>query len=324
MISVIVPVYNVEDYLHQCVDSIINQSYTDLEIILVDDGSKDNSGKICDEYAQQDSRIRVIHQQNQGLSAARNAGIDICTGEYILFVDSDDYLPEGILDLLHTIAVEHESDFVAGTFFRLSDDGILTPARLRDPIKGVEVYTGRQKMENYICVPKQTNSVWGKLFARELFQQIRFPVGKLFEDVFVTYQLVHNAKRIALTQEPSYIYRRRANSITLRACSRKDFDVVEGRLQEQRFVLDHYPDMEHHTNVRVFSTVFGLIIRSAKGGLDDRALDRKMQVLVRKYLRNYLKCRANRKKKLLARIAFLNINLARVFIRIFTPNMTED
>lgn len=324
MISVVIPVYNVEDYLPQCLDSVISQSYTNLEIILIDDGSRDSSGKICDEYALQDSRIRVIHQQNQGLSAARNAGIEIATGKYIIFVDSDDYLPGGTIEHLHSTAVAYQADFVAGTFLRLSKDGKLSPNRLRDPIVGVEVYTGRQKMENYICIPKQTNSVWGRLFARELFNEIRFPVGRLFEDVFVTCKLVHEAQRIALTEVPTYVYRKRANSISLRTCSHKDFDVVEGRLEEQRFVLQHYPDMAHHTNVRVFSTVLALIIRSAKGGLGDRKLDRQMQYLVRKYLRNYLKCRANRKKKLLATIAFCNINLARFVIRTFAQSAAED
>lgn len=324
MISVVIPVYNVEDYLPQCLDSVISQSYTNLEIILIDDGSRDSSGKICDEYALRDSRIRVIHQQNQGLSAARNAGIEIATGAYILFLDSDDCLPAGSLNHLRTIASDREADYVAGTFNRLKEDGQLIPARLRDPINGIEVYTERQKMENYICVPKQSNSVCGKLFARELFSEIRFPVGKLFEDIFVTYRLVHAAKCIALSQEPSYIYRWRANSIMHRSCSRRDFDAVEGRLGEQRFVLEHYPDMEHHTNVRVFSTAFALLIRSANGGLGDRELDRRIQILMRKHLRNYLKCRANRKKKLLATIAFCNINLARFVIRTFAQSTAED
>lgn len=324
MISIVVPVYNVEKYLRECVDSLLAQDFQDCEILLVDDGSTDSSGDMCDAYARQDGRIRVIHQENQGLSGARNTGIEAAQGEYLLFVDSDDYLPEGTLSTLHALAVEHDADFVAGTFLRLFENGSLRPPRMRDPIHGVEVYTGYDKMDNYIRVPKQTNSVWGKLFARELFRETRFPVGKLFEDVYVTYQLVHDAKRIVLTEKPSYVYRRRAGSIALRPCSDRDYDVVEGRLQEQAFVLKHYPEMEHHTCVRVFSTVFQLVIRSAGGKISDPVKWKNMQRLVRRYLPNYLKCRAARKKKLLAVLAWVNLDLARLAVKLYMKNLMEE
>ena len=324
MISIVVPVYNVEKYLRECVDSLLAQDFQDCEILLVDDGSTDSSGDMCDAYARQDGRIRVIHQENQGLSGARNTGIEAAQGEYLLFVDSDDYLPEGTLSTLHALAVEHDADFVAGTFLRLFENGSLRPPRMRDPIHGVEVYTGYDKMDNYIRVPKQTNAVWGKLFARELFHETRFPVGKLFEDVYVTYQLVHDARRIVLTEKPSYVYRRRAGSIALRPCSDRDYDVVEGRLQEQAFVLKHYPEMEHHTCVRVFSTVFQLVIRSAGGKISDPEKWKNMQRLVRKYLPNYLKCRAARKKKLLAVVAWVNLDLARLAVKLYMKNLMEE
>lgn len=324
MISIVVPVYNVEAYLADCLDSLLAQSYTDFEIVLVNDGATDSSPAICQDYAARDGRIRLIHQANGGLSAARNTGIEHARGEYLLFVDSDDLLPDGALEMLHSVAVEQNADFVAGTFLRLFEDGRIRPARLRDPIHGVEVYTGFDKMDNYIRVPKQSNSVAGKLFARDLFAQIRFPVGKLFEDIYVTYQLVHNARRIALCEKPSYIYRRRGDSIMLRPCSRRDFDAVEGRLAEENFVLAHYPTLAHHTHVRVFSTVFALIVRSAAGGLGDRELDRRMQKLVRKYLKNYLKCRASRKKKLVAVLAWVHIDLARFVVRSYARGLAEE
>lgn len=324
MISIVVPVYNVEEYLRECVDSVLQQTYGDFEIILVNDGSTDSSPAICAEYAQRDGRVRLIHQENQGLSAARNTGIDAARGEYLLFLDSDDYLPEGTLENLHGLAVAHNADFVTGPFLRLFENGSIRPARMRDPIHGVEVYTGYDKMDNYIRVPKQTNSVWGKLFARELFSEIRFPVGKLFEDVFVTYRLVHNAKRLVLTEKPSYVYRKRAGSIALRPCTDRDYDVVEGRLQEQAFVLEHYPELAHHAHVRMFSTVFQLVIRSAGGKISDKEKWKNMQRLVRKYLPNYLKCRAAKKKKMLAMLAFVNLDLARLAVKVYIKNLPEE
>ena len=324
MVSIVVPVYNVEKYLRECVDSLLAQDFQDCEILLVNDGSTDSSPAICEEYARRDGRIRVIHQENQGLSAARNTGIDAAQGEYLLFVDSDDYLPEGALSHLHALAVEHNADFVAGTFLRLFDNGSIRPARTRDPIHGVEVYTGYDKMDNYIRVPKQTNSVTGKLFARELFRQTRFPVGRLFEDVFVTFHLVHDAKCLVLTETPSYVYRKRAGSIALSPCSDRDYDAVEGRLQEEAFVLKHYPEMQHHTHVRVFSTVFQLVIRSAAGKISDPVKWKNMQRLVRRYLPNYLKCRAARKKKLLAVLAYVSIDLARLAVKVYMKNLMEE
>lgn len=324
MISIVVPVYNVEKYLRECLDSLLGQEFQDCEILLVNDGSTDLSPAICQEYAARDGRVRVIHQENQGLSAARNTGIEAAQGEYLLFVDSDDYLPEGALSTLHALAVEHHADFVAGIFLRLLENGNIRPARLRDPIHGAEVYTGDAKMDNYIRVPKQTNSVTGKLFARELFREIRFPVGKLFEDVFVTYRLVHAAKCLVLTETPSYVYRKRAGSIAMRPCTDRDYDAVEGRLQEEAFVLKHYPEMEHHTHVRVFSTVFQLVIRSAFGRIQDPEKRRNMQRLVRRYLRNYLKCRAARKKKLLAILAFVHLDLARLAVKLYMKNLAEE
>ena len=134
MISVIVPVYNVEKYLRQCLDSVLAQTYRELEIILVDDGSTDGSGAICDEYATRDSRIKVVHQQNGGLSSARNAGLDLATGEYVAFVDSDDYIHETMLELLYQALVENNADTVICNFERVDEKGDVISVRSLQPL----------------------------------------------------------------------------------------------------------------------------------------------------------------------------------------------
>lgn len=307
MISVIVPVYNVQDYLEECLESLLAQTYTDMEILLVNDGSTDSSPAICEAYAAEDNRIRVIHQENQGLSGARNTGIGASKGEYLFFLDSDDYLPLDALGILYAIAQETGADYVAGTSLRKSENGEIKLVHLHDRVQGLEVYTGRDKMYNYIHTPKMTASACGKLYARELFREISFPVGKLYEDVATTYRLVHAAKCLALTENPTYVYRKREGSIMLSKCSSRDFSLIEGKLSEKEFVLRHYPELEHDTHVRIFTSILALV---ARGGLGDRELHRKMQDLARKYLKNYMKCRARKEKKAFAILIAVNINLA--------------
>lgn len=313
MITIVVPVYNVEVYLKECVDSLLAQTYGDFEIILVNDGSTDSSPAMCDAYAAQDSRIRVIHQENKGLSGARNTAIEAARGEYLIFVDSDDYLPLDTLEILHSIAQETGADYVAGYSLAKRENGKVELILLRDEVKGVEVYTGKDKMYNYVRTPKMTASACGKLYTRELFREIRFPAGKLYEDVHTTYRLVHEAKCMALTEKATYVYRKREGSIMHHKCTARDFDVVEGRLLEESFMAEHYPELAHDTHVRVFASSLALVLR---GGLGDKNMHRKMQVLARKYLKNYLKCRAKKEKKLLAVLMAVNINLAILAARI--------
>lgn len=185
MVSVIVPVYNVKPYLEECLDSILQQSYTQMEIILIDDGSTDGSGAICDSYLQKDNRFQVIHQQNQGLSAARNRGIECAAGDYLCFVDSDDYLYPNSIEILLRLCVENEADMSICTFDLLTNETkhCLQAAERISP--SVEVFCGNQKMEAYLRQKKINTAAWGKMYAAKLFRELRFPVGKLYEDVYI-------------------------------------------------------------------------------------------------------------------------------------------
>ena len=203
-ISVIVPVYKVEQFLSRCVDSILCQSYTDFELILVDDGSPDGCGAMCDAYAQRDSRIHVVHQENGGLSAARNSGIDWVfansASRWLAFVDSDDWVHPDFLKVLYETAEETLCRISVCGFFRTSgeefpDQPYHAPMR----IASGDYYCGDYQ-------DGQTAVVWNKLYHRSLFKQLRYPVGKLHEDEFTTYQAVYQAETVAITPMVLYAY----------------------------------------------------------------------------------------------------------------------
>lgn len=321
MISVIVPVYNVKDYLAECLDNIINQSYTDWEAILVDDGSTDHSGEICESYTKKDNRFRVIHQENQGLSAARNTGLAHMHGDYLTFLDSDDYLLPFALEHMLSLAKKHEADMVVCPFLRLEEDNRIYPYKNHSPINGTEVFVGNDKMASYIGMNKQTNTVCGKLYARELFQSIRFPVGKITEDVFVTYQIIHEAKRIVINEEPQYVYRNRAGSIMTRVYSIQRYDILESRTLEATFISQYYPELHNKIHSKLCNAAVVLAIRTAWGNFSDPVADRKLVDVLRKNLKFYLKSKHNRKRKIIAILAACNLKLARCLVRLFQPTV---
>ncbi len=222
LVSVIVPVYNVENYLSQCLDSIIHQTYKNLEIILVNDGSTDGSGKICDDYAAKDGRIKVIHQENGGLSDARNKGLDLITGQFVTFVDSDDYLENNCIHTLYTYACTCKTDISIGKFIKFEENTsqFLFHNHLNNGNK-IEFLTGDQCLERHhqyflgIFV-----NAWAKLYRTSLFndsnpcKSIRYPLGVLHEDQYTTHKLFFKSNKIVFVNDYLYVYRVRENSIT--------------------------------------------------------------------------------------------------------------
>ena len=200
LLSVIVPVYRVETYLRKCLDSLVNQTYANLEIILVDDGSPDNCGAICDEYASRDSRITVIHQENRGLSGARNTGLDKATGEFVAFVDSDDYLELSMYEQLMDAAVENGADIVVGDFYTILESGTV---RRYSPIQnGMPL----EKVQELILEDRLPSYVWNKIYRRKLFAGIRYEPIRGFEDLQITPRLFQRAKKVAFVPEAGYYY----------------------------------------------------------------------------------------------------------------------
>ena len=209
IISIIVPVYKVEKYLADCIDSITAQTFEDIEIILVDDGSPDNCGQLCDDYAKTDKRIKVIHKQNGGLSDARNAGIQAASGRYLGFIDSDDYIAPDMFERLYNSIIETDSDISMCRAANFNDGSI---AEL-DKGKGETFIFEGSDIIKALFTGKINNFAWNKLYKKELFDEIRFPYGKIYEDLFTTYRLCGRSKRLVLIDERKYAYRIRDNSI---------------------------------------------------------------------------------------------------------------
>ena len=225
MISIIVPIYKVEDCLHLCVDSILAQTFSDFELILIDDGSPDNCGAICDEYAEKDSRVRVIHQENGGLSAARNTGIEIAKGEYLTFIDSDDCIQNSFLEVLYNLIRKYSAQISS---CQRSDFTEHMP--LLDPGAPVteKTYTGHDAvLEMYTERPFVRVTAWGKLYDAKLFSNVRYPVGKIHEDQATTPIVLSKADRVAATNQRLYCYRVREGSITHSGFKLRNYDDLE-------------------------------------------------------------------------------------------------
>lgn len=224
LISVIVPVYKVEDCLHPCIDSILAQTFTDYELILIDDGSPDNCGAICDEYAAKDNRVHVIHQENGGLSAARNAGIDVAKGKYLTFIDSDDAVQHTFLQVLVDLIQRSSADVSA---CQRSDFTKSLPV-LKPSDDKVVTYSGHDAvLEMYTERPFVRISAWGKLYDAKLFNGIQYPIGKIHEDQAVTPIVVSKAAHVVVSNQKLYCYRIREESITHSGFTIRNYDDVE-------------------------------------------------------------------------------------------------
>lgn len=216
LISIIVPVYNVEQYLSRCIDSIIDQTYTNLEIILVDDGSPDRCGEMCEEYAARDKRIKVIHKENGGLSEARNAGIDASSGKYLMFVDSDDYIAPDMVKKLYDALVAADADMSICNFKYIWENADEEDKSFNQnlPIKD-EITSSGEVLSHSLFEPKSWFWIvsWNKLYKYELFDNIRFPKGKIHEDEFIAHRIFYKCKRIAGVSGQLYFYWQRKGSI---------------------------------------------------------------------------------------------------------------
>lgn len=239
MISIIVPIYNVSQYLPQCMESILAQTWQDMEIILVDDGATDDCPQLCDEYAAQDARIRVIHKSNGGLSDARNAGMREAKGEWIYFIDSDDWMHPEALTQLYDFAIKNQCEVVQGNLYYAYKDHLL----YRQPNKKEvhqHVFDREEAMRLLIVNDRVKNFTWGKLYRADILRDLEFPVGKYFEDSFWQHLVMHRVKRYGIIDEPLYFYRQREDSISGTTSSRLK-DLLEGYHVRLAFIQEHYP-----------------------------------------------------------------------------------
>lgn len=243
LISVIVPIYKVERYLDRCVQSIVDQSYKHLEIILVDDGSPDHCPSMCDAWAARDSRIKVIHKENGGLSDARNAGMAIAGGEYIGFIDSDDYIAPAMYQLLLERLQVDGSDISACGVDMVYEDG---SAHQRLTPEDSCVLSAEAAVEAVVRESWLKQPVWYKLYKAELVRDIRFPVGKYHEDIFWTWQAVARAQKVSIFDTPCYYYVQRSGSIMAEKYTPRRLDAIEAKQQRLAFLIKEYPRISEY------------------------------------------------------------------------------
>lgn len=242
LVSIIIPIYNVKPYLKRCIDSVLQQTYENLEVILVDDGSTDGCAEICDDYEAEDRRVRVIHKVNGGLSDARNYGMEAASGEYIFFLDSDDWIRADCIKILLTYAREKSAD-VAITDYMVIQEGKRKKISEK-PVNRAIVFEKEEAMESLLYQRQFTTSAWGKLYKIAVIKEKRFPVGKLFEDVETVFMIIESAARVVMVDAVLYYYFKRNDSITKGKFDIKKMDYVETCKNLYHHVSEKYPHLK--------------------------------------------------------------------------------
>lgn len=247
LVSIVIPVYKVELYLEKCIESVINQTYKNLEILLVNDGSPDNCPKICDEYAQKDNRIKVIHKENGGLSDARNAGIDVATGKYITFIDSDDYISNDYVEYMYNLIKEYNTRMSTCETQIVHIEGDEKEAEYIQ--ENIEILTARDLFYKILFAKKSDVSAYSKMYETALFSDVRYPKGVVYEDTATTYKLVEKCEKIATGAKKCYFYCARPNSISkMKGFNKNEQDYIKNTDEMLKYLQNKYPDLEQAIN----------------------------------------------------------------------------
>lgn len=291
LISVVVPIYKVEKFLPTCIESIIRQSYKNLELILVDDGSPDSCPSICEKYKQVDSRIKVIHKKNGGLSDARNAGLKIAEGKWITFIDSDDYVGVDFLRVLYIVAVLNEADISVCDYSTVLDNNGLEKPE-----------TSKLELSNIKCLESMYHPkihgmefvAWGKLYKTTLFKKnnIEYPVGKIHEDIFTTYKLIYAAAKVVFSNYIGYFYRIRKDSIMTSDFNLKRFDVLDARAEACDFFLEKNEMDMFNLAINAYLREFIILYSELSGCKSDLNLNKEKNKLMQRYnaaIKEYIK-----------------------------------
>lgn len=321
-LSIIVPVYKVEKYLPRCINSIINQEFKDYELILVDDGSPDKSGVICDAYARKDNRIRVIHKKNSGLGSARNAGLKIATGEYVGFVDSDDWISSDMYSFLTKVALKYKADIVASSYTLTKGSSKINQKKYY--IKCLE---GQEKLKFYLKFGMKYRvsdySVCNKIYKLKLFKSIQFPEGQLYEDGATNFMLIKAANKYIKSNKITYYYFQDNNSIIRNGFKKQDYDLL---LVSKQMVglarAEGNPQLIKLSRMKEARSYFSMLSKVAAYGIQDDFDNPKetIQILTNKLRDNYvllLKSPMPFNRKLIMTLLCLNIKLVSFPIKIF-------
>lgn len=304
LVSVIIPVYNVEEYLRECVNSVINQSYRNLEIWLVDDGSQDASGKICDEYKEKDERIRVIHKENGGLSSARNSAIDLMNGEYVVFIDSDDFIANDFIETYVDYMNRFDVDIVMGTWYPFYGE-------IKDQTKYIlydnkpELYKKIDAIKMMFLDRKLYHDAAGPMYKSFLFKNIRFPIGVLYEDLATTFYVVSGASNILYVNDQRQFYRIRPGSIMNATVKKDDMVILKILPKVVGDMVALYPEVEKEANRKLIVVCLKFYSRILYSGFNNFPEEKNyIKEIIKKYGKNFVESGLAKKSDIVKISAF--------------------
>lgn len=265
-ISVIIPIYKVEKYLERCIQSVINQTYTNLQIILVDDGSPDSCGKICDDYAKKDSRIEVIHKTNGGISDARNVGINKAKGKYIAFLDPDDYIVKDMYETLYKNLIKYKADISICKYQYIQEEKQLN---FNNDSNNIFIMDKMQAMKELLINKTITNHLWNKLYKKDFFNDIKFPNGKKYEDIYVMYLLFEKSSKIVYQDTTKYIYINREQSILHNKNPNMIQDYINCINNRYKYLFNKYEELEKELNYNLLFSILNYHVMAIGGKLKE-------------------------------------------------------
>lgn len=253
LISIIVPVYNAERYIDQCIQSIVDQTYKELEILLIEDGSLDNCGAICDKWVEKDERIKVYHVKNGGSAKARNIGLIHASGKYVGFVDADDFLFPEMYETLYSLAVSSQAEIAECGYYRVDSENIFDKQKTSE--KGVVRFLNTEEalFENIRDNIVQ-QVVWNKLYLKRMIGQEYFTEGKYIDDEFWTYKIIGSAKKVVSTSERFYCYRQQTGSVMHQNFSIRRLDALEAKLQRLKYIEEKFPSIAKEAKINLYFT----------------------------------------------------------------------
>lgn len=307
LISIIVPVYKVEKYLRRCVDSILTQTYQNIEVILVNDGSPDNCGAICDKYKEIDNRIVVIHKKNGGLSEARNVAIPLAKGKYISFVDSDDWISPYYVEHLYKAVAKCDAD-MGISWFENVFEGKALQSKPEEELSHYECLTAEECLKKLLYQNGVEVCAWGKLYKTGLIKDLRYPVGKFYEDIPVTYESVKRSKKISVIGNIDYYYFQRTDSIQNVAFNVKKLDGIEHCHNMMNAVGVDFPELKNAAKCRYFSTVCNILFQIKDE--EQKDIRRVLWMEVVKYRKDVLfDTEARKKARIAAAISYMGYKM---------------
>lgn len=299
-VSIIIPIYNSENHLDKCVGSAVRQTYSDIEIILVNDGSTDGSEKLCHSYEEKDPRIKLINQENAGVSAARNAGLDIASGDLITFIDSDDHVESDYVSYLVDLMNKTGSDMTCCQYDDLENAG-------KEPrlINGTKAC-----LKEYLISNEITVSVCCKLYKKHLFDGLRLPEGKRYEDNYIVYKLISRCNSVTVGYEKKYHYYSNPSGFVNKPFSMTQMDIVDAAIEQKQFIEQYYPELTELANSRIIYAANRCLTKMADSKTYNAECIKRLKPLYKAYGKDFLKGPSGKSAKNFSRIARISPRLA--------------